>query len=76
MAVTIVDRSVEFGMGASGPLYYDTGKVKIGAAYIPPRRTAVTQAEVDIQGVFLGHFKPYSPKEKRGLWDRVRSFFA
>ena len=71
----VIDPSVEFSMGASGPLFYDTGKVKIGACYFRPSKP-VTQAEVDIQGVLLGHFKPYPGKQKRGLMDRVRSFFA
>lgn len=67
----IVDPFVEFQMGASGPRIFDTGKVLIGAAYIPPRKSAVTQAERDIQAVFAGRFKPYPGKEKRGLLSRV-----
>lgn len=65
-----------FGMGASGPLFFDTGKVKIGSCFVPSRKGAMSQAEIDMQAVFLGHFVPYMPKEKRGLVDRVFQFFA
>lgn len=69
--LAIHDPAVDYISGASGPRIFDTGKVKIGCAYIPPRKSAVTQAEVDIQGVFLGHFKPYPGKKKNGLLGRL-----
>lgn len=74
--MSITDPRVDFKQGVSGPRFFDTGKVKIGLLHIPPRNTAITRAETDIQGVFLGHFKPYPGKQKRGLRDRVRAFFA
>ena len=73
--ITITDKNIDFVQGASGPRFFDTGKVKIGHAYVPGRTTDITRAETDIQGVFLGHFKPYPGKEKRSLFSRVYEFF-
>jgi hypothetical protein len=54
------------------PIPYDTGKVKIGLLYQPPRRDYLTHDAELLQEALLAHRYPLAAKS---MWDHILDVF-